>query len=52
MRVLLTRRIPAAAFSRLEAAHDVDLSLDGELQERPRNLWSRLQWADEAAVTS
>lgn len=29
----------------------VDLSLDGELQERPRNLWSRLQWADEASVT-
>jgi uncharacterized protein (DUF427 family) len=28
----------------------VDLSLDGELQERPRNAWSRLQWADEAAM--
>jgi glyoxylate reductase len=26
MRVLLTRRIPSAAFSRLEAAHDVDLN--------------------------
>ena len=30
----------------------VDLSLDGEIQERPRNLWSRLQWADATAAKS
>lgn len=29
----------------------VDVSLDGELQERPRNLWSQTSWAkDHAAV--
>src|SRR4051794_33055347 len=28
----------------------VDLRLDGELQERPRNQWSRMRWADEASA--
>jgi uncharacterized protein (DUF427 family) len=29
----------------------VDLSLDGTLQERPRNLWSRTEWAKDPAAT-
>jgi uncharacterized protein (DUF427 family) len=28
----------------------VDLSLDGELQERPRNQWSRTTWAEEESA--
>jgi glyoxylate reductase len=41
MHVLLTRRIPSAAFSRLDAAHDVDLN-DGSSPMPPDEIAARL----------